>query len=330
MFDFRQVSSVLLGLATISIVATGCDSGKTDGGGPSGKEDQFVSNESTTGSIGLSISNTSFSVGNTSGFFATVRDSNGAPVSGIRIACDTEQGLALIEPTTGFEITDGFGNVSGVVGCERPGSYQMACRLPVGGNKREFGSVICTGDIPSGFTGFPGAGGGGLGGGSDPSANDGTSTAVISGVNFYDGGSLSSSSSSVDITQGLCDDGSGEPFFDTSVGFNITNNTKDTITITSYRYTVSNFDGAGGSHTSPSLSLNNQVMVDANGGSSEVFALLLDANGSGKRFFGRTENISSEGFRNFSFRVSGTTGNGDSITLTAGNSASLGTFDRCS
>lgn len=149
-------------LALLLALAVGCNSGNTDAG-----DEDFSSNtySGNPGEIMLELIDDSIAVGDSAGFRVTVTDSTGMAVPFIRISCDTEQGLSLIEPTTGIESTDAMGQMSGVVGCERPGSYLIGCRLPLGGNKRQFATIICGGDVPPGFTGFPGASGGGLGGG---------------------------------------------------------------------------------------------------------------------------------------------------------------------
>jgi hypothetical protein len=155
----------------LSVVALwGCLGGQGstdgDGGADNGSGDSvFVADESSTGEIDIEIEEPSIEVGETSGFFVRARNARGVAVSNINIACDSEQGVAIIEPQTGYELTNAAGVMSGVIGCERPGSFQLVCRLSVGANRRKFVSVRCTGDVPSDFEGFPEAAGGGLGGG---------------------------------------------------------------------------------------------------------------------------------------------------------------------
>lgn len=332
MFKKIQIKSMLVGLLALPFVFAACNGGKTSGGGDSGKEGQFVSTDSTSGTIALSVKSTSLPIGGTAGFFATVKDVNGAPVNGLRIACDSEVGLALIEPTTGFELTDGFGNMSGVVGCEAPGSFQLACRLPVGGNKRQFATIICTGDVPSDFTGFPGAGGGGLGGGVDTTdSQDDDFSVRISGINFYDSGNTTSATTSIDTSQGTCGTSDPEPFFDSMVGFELVNNTSSVVRIESFTYTVANFDGAGNSYTSSRIFfLGEAKSVDPNGGATEVVGLFIEAtSGGAKRFFGRSDTITSLGFKNITFNVRGITSAGETVNITATAAVSFNSFNRC-
>ena len=336
MFKKIQIKGILLclGLLSLSLVFTGssCSSSDTDGGGDSGKEDSFVSTDDSTGTIDLSVNSTRLGIGDTSGFFVTVRDVNGGPVDALRISCDTEIGLALIEPTTGFELTDSFGNMSGVVGCEAPGSFQIACRLPVGGNKRKFETIVCSGDVPADFTGFPGAGGGGLGGGVDTTDSEDDEFSVrVSSINLYDEGNVTTESPAVDIARATCDSGDPEPFFDTSVGFEMVNNTTSVVRVESYTYTIADFDGAGSSYTSGRIFFLGEAQnLDANGGSTEVVALFIEANSDGtKSYFGRSDSITDQGFKNITFNIRATNSEGETINIEARVAISIGTFDRC-
>jgi hypothetical protein len=192
--------------ASVILALSGClgGQGSTDGGsGADGnfRDDVFVSDEMTTGGMSIEIENASIPVGDTSSFFVSVKNARQQPVSNINVVCDSEQGLAIIEPSSGYELTNSEGVLSGVIGCAAPGSLQLVCRLSVGANRRQFASVRCTGDVPSGFQGFPGAGGGGLGGGVQTN-DDGD--ARINSADFPEQDDLSSSATengSIDIVQ---------------------------------------------------------------------------------------------------------------------------------
>lgn len=165
-------------VSCVAATLAGClgGQGSTDGGsGADGnfQDDVFVSDESTTGGMRLEIAESSIAVGDTSEFLVFVRDEQQQPVPNINVICDSEGGVAILEPSTGYALTNSRGAMSGVIGCEAPGSFQLVCRLSVGANRRQFASVRCTGDTPSDFEGFPGAGGGGLGGGSVKTASNG-------------------------------------------------------------------------------------------------------------------------------------------------------------
>ena len=161
-----KIISILVALVTtICLTALiGCSGGtSTDRSGADYEDTEFVATEDSVGSIDLWVRTTDMPVSGVSGFIVSVRNSSGAPVQNIQIACDTELGLALIEPSTGSEMTDSHGQMSGKVGCEVPGSLILGCRLPIGVNRRKFVTIKCRGPIPDGFFGFPGAAGGGLG-----------------------------------------------------------------------------------------------------------------------------------------------------------------------
>ena len=217
----------------------GCQ-GNTDGGSaasPNYSDDVFTGDGSSTGSIRVQLNESQVEVGHTSGFKVYVTDSKGEPVPNVRVVCDTEQGVALVEPTSGYELTNSEGVMSGKIGCAAPGSFQMVCRLSIGANRRQFVSVACTGDVPAGFPGFPGAGGGGLGGGSQI----GDSGEVrITNAGFDDDGTFDNTSvpsdASVDITQGADCDGvittnDPEPFYDTYAVLQVENNLEERVTL---------------------------------------------------------------------------------------------------
>ena len=166
--SIRTGACGLVGIGLAIIIGCGGGQGATDGGSgaqPDFRDDQFIAGDTTTGSMSLSLSRGSLGVGDTSPFTVSVVNASGKPVSNINVACDSERGVAIVEPSRGFEMTNSSGVMSGVIGCESPGSFQMVCRLSVGANRRKFAQVTCTGDVPAGFQGFPGAAGGGLGGG---------------------------------------------------------------------------------------------------------------------------------------------------------------------
>ncbi len=157
-FRIAGKTALLCGLA----LTIGCG-GNTHGGEEEFGSSDFPSGTDATGKVEVRVNDDDMNVGDRSGFHVFVYDGNGAPVQNIQVLCDSELGVAILEPTTGREMTGQFGDISGVIGCASPGSYQFGCRLPLGGNKRQFVTIKCrgTGNAP-----FPGAAGGGIGGGS--------------------------------------------------------------------------------------------------------------------------------------------------------------------
>jgi hypothetical protein len=332
-------------VALIASLLIACNSGGDTDGGEAGDlaesydDGTFVADDDTVGRIEVEVLEPELQVALTSGFFVRVFDAAGAPVPDIKVSCDSEEGIAIIEPTTGSEITDTGGAISGKIGCEVPGSLRFGCRLPVGGNRRKFVDVKCVGPIPVGFSGFPNSAGGGLGtGGADTSQDGGlggsdSSGARITSIEVSDTGD-STSTTSIDVVMDDCDEVAttftAEPFFDTQVTLKVVNNSNSTIRFTSLRYTVPNASGASSSSfASSSISLIGEAAP--NGGESTFSSILLfKAVDLGKRFQGASSNIpSSLGFRNITFSLSGTNDQGDSVTITGSKALSFDNFGRC-
>jgi hypothetical protein len=318
--------------------------GSTDGGsGADGnfRDDVFVSDETTTGGMSLEIENASIPVGDTSSFFVAVKNARMQPVSNINVVCDSEQGLAIIEPSSGYALTNSEGVMSGVIGCAAPGSLQLVCRLSIGANRRQFASVRCTGDVPSGFQGFPGAGGGGLGGGVQ--TNDDGDVRVTA-ADFLDQGDLSSSTSgnsSIDIVQDSdCNNdgtsGDIEPFYDTYVRLTVQNNLSETVRFTYLQYRISDVDGRGTAFTSKrlGLSVESEAGTASGGGGTTTFTVPVFKAYAGGKFvgdpLGEGLQIVNPALLTTRFTLVGETSSGETVELTARTTASFSSFNRCS
>lgn len=305
----------------------GCTSGETDGGEVDHSEGAFSADDDSTGGISLEFpEGDELAVADIMGFRVFVRDSDGQPVTNIEVTCDTETGLGLIEPTTGTEITDGDGQISGKVGCNILGSYQIACRPSAGTSARVFETVKCTGLRPDGFTGFPNAGGGGLGGGSAfPDSRLRINTITIS-----DQGQSGSATTSIDIVQDTCD-ASGTPtpeeFFDSHVVFALTNDGINRVRVTGYKYKVADAFSSGSSFTSSTIAL--QGEVPPNGGELTVpSALLFDARSGAKGPVNTSQNFVS-GFKTVTFTVFGEDDFGNSFSDQESITLSFDDFNNC-
>jgi hypothetical protein len=322
-----KIFKIAFSAAALLLLIQGCG-GNTDGGDSSTPDNPTAAD---AGTINFEFpSGTTIRTGDFKGFRVRLRDADGAPATGVRVTCDTENSLALIEPTSGAEQTDGNGEMSGRVGCANPGSYVLACRSGSPG-LRATETIICDGNRPAGFTGFPGAGGGGLGGGS--ADNDTISNIRVTSVSVSDDGT-STGTTSIDINQDLCRNSSNtptpEPFFDTSVTFNLTNNTRSIIKITQMEYRISSPAG-GSAVTSGRLNLtgNAAQAVDSNGGTGTVSSLLFDAASGGKSVF-RGPGITSSGFKNIVFTLYGENELGEKFTVKTSTALSFDNFNRCS
>jgi hypothetical protein len=307
-------------------------SGSTDGGSandPAYRDGVFVSDESTTGSMSLDLSRSHLAVGDTTDFQVAVRAANGQPVANMNVVCDSEDGLALIEPTSGRALTNGNGVMSGQVGCERPGSFQMVCRLTVGANRRKFAGVRCSG---SGFVDFPDSGGGGLGGG----VAEGADGAVqITTASLVDESGSESTSNQVDVSMTTDCDGDAttsdvEPFTDTYAKVNLTNNFSEQVVFKRLSFSVNNLDGAGNGFESSGAGVTG--VAAASGGTVEILAPIFRAYGTGKYAGNPTGNgvqIGSVGFRNVTINVFGTTVSGKEVQVSSQLSAVFGNYNRC-
>jgi hypothetical protein len=318
------------------------DTGGGSGKNPGHRDDVFVSDDTTTGSLRLEVEQQELPIGETTGFRVFATNADGQPVPSISVACDTEKGLALIEPSTGYELTDDQGQMSGRIGCERPGSFQMVCRLTVGANRRKFVGVRCTGDLPSGFVGFPGAGGGGLGGGVQ--VGDSGDVNIVA-MGFEDGGTLTSGSepsanASIDILQTADCDGVAttfdpEPFYDTYVNLQVENKLAEDVRFTSLTYSLKDVDSQGTDFTSKRIGLtrNSNSTVGSDGGTSSIIVPIFKAAGGGK-FVGDPTGVGIQitqiGLRTVTVTLSGVTATGKPIEVMARATAAFGTYNRCS
>ena len=318
--------------------------GSTDGGSGADNNSRgsvFVADETTTGGIDIEVEEESIAVGDTSGFLVRVQNARQEGVSNINVACDSEAGVAIIEPQTGYELTNASGVMSGRIGCERPGSFQLVCRLSVGANKRKFVSVRCTGDIPSGFQGFPGAAGGGLGGGVQN--NDDGDVRITSAGFIDDGDSLNAdvaTGESIDIVQDFdCDNDPAtvdvEPFYDTYVKLKVQNNLAERVRFSYLQYSVPNVDGSGSEFTSKRLGITQEIdssLASGGGSTTTIFVPVFKVYNGGKFVgdpLGVGIQITNASFQTVSFSLVGETASGDPVEVTAQSTASFGGFIRC-
>jgi hypothetical protein len=337
--------NVLLGIfAVASLSLSGCMGGDTDGGKATDDGgNPFIPGPNTTGSVSLELKESEIPVSQTTGFTFAVVDANKQPVQTLQVSCDSESGVAIIEPTTGSEITDSSGKISGRIGCAAPGSFQFGCRLPIGGNLRKFVDVKCTGDFPSGFNGFPGAAGGGLGTGGVVNPGTDTDDVSVTGISILDNPGSSEDGDQIDMDQVICtpDDTTTtenelvvEPFTDTRVKFTVVNQTNSTIKFTGFTYSVPNFDGTGRTFESSTIRFIGDAKAESNGGEATLSALVFSVIGSGgdKFFVNATSGnkaIGAIGFRNIKFTITGTTSLDQEVSVSGTTVLSFANYDRC-
>ena len=348
----RQIFAVL-SVSSLMIAFVGC-SGDTAGGSYPGQALEgsgFAPDDSNSGSISIELKESRITVSEIAGFHASVTNSQGAGVANTAIVCDTERGLALIEPSTGREITDSGGSISGKVGCEAPGSFRIGCRV-ASATRRAFETIICEGPIPGGFGGFPHAGGRGLGGaggvGDDGQPGGNTSDSIrITNLAFSDG--QESGIANIDIARradcdGEPDTNDPEPFSDTFVSVSVTNDSAKTYTFKTLRFKVPGGTGSGGVYNSSDIALTGDAFeVLPNGGKSTFVTRVLyqkskpttlgNEYNNGKAFVGANFDIYDQvGGRlvtDVTVTIVGTDSEGNTVTLSGSVNLYFHNVDRC-
>ncbi|MCC6932785.1 MAG: hypothetical protein IT292_05985 [Deltaproteobacteria bacterium] len=243
--------ATLAAVTFAGVCIIGCGDTDGDGNTDAGLGTQYVSDGGAGGSITIDVKE-DLTVGGTSPFMVSLRDAQGQPLTFVRIFCESEHGIAIIEPSKGgtaFESTDSYGNMSGVIGGMSPGSYMFECRAPIEYNLIARVSVKITGEIPAGFAGWPGAAGGNLGGGYTVPPDVENGGVRITAITFIDG---STSTLMLDNYQNTCISTSGssssatttaEPFYDKSYRVSIANGSTSDVAITEIE--VETLDGVG-------------------------------------------------------------------------------------
>lgn len=345
LFKINRAMTLLVVGTSFGLLA-GCGGSSTGSDGKSTVGTQFVSDETTTGSLELELKDDTLEVGQTAGFFAHVRDENGKGIPSISVACDSERGVALIDPLLGRAMTDSNGSVSGIWGCESPGSFQVGCRMATGGNRRQFATIKCTGNPPSGFTGFPGAGGGGLGSGGgvlDPgSGGPGSVDGLvrIADIQVVDISGESDAVPEIDLSQSLCEGGATpndtsddtlEGWGDDEVVITIQNDSDRVVEFTGFRYVVKAGQSNGTDYESSLIRDFARAQARAES-TVTISAAIFDATVSGFKSYDRPgATIPTDGRRrNVRFTVFGVDDRGEEVSLSATVSMNFDHYGNCS
>jgi len=304
--DERMARNRIFRLSAVGVLCAaalvGCSSGSTDGGSAADEDfgdGVFVADESSVGSLRLEVKEEELNVADTAGFEVTVKDAAGQPVRNLELSCDSEAGLAIIEPNTGREHTDDGGKMSGRYGCVAEGSHLFGCRLPLSGQRRRFATIKCSGPVPANFTGFPNAGGGGLGGGVGSPGNGGQAGGTsledvnLLSITYSDGGNDSTKNidnAAEDDCDGDTDTVDPERFTDTFFKVKLQNDSNANVNLVSYRVTVPEATGdSTGTYRSGSYALN--APISPNGGTLEIEGILATGSGGAKQFVGSSSNV---------------------------------------
>lgn len=163
------IISTLVSVLVLTMASCGSsNTGDTDGGVAEDRVyDTFAEiNESDSrGRLEIELINSDPQLGDVTGFFVRAFGENNMPLDFVRISCDTEEGINLIEPFDKAALTDATGTMSGKFCGNSPGSFQIQCRAPVGFGLAASDTIIVRGETGDGFEGCPGATGGLPGGG---------------------------------------------------------------------------------------------------------------------------------------------------------------------
>jgi len=326
-------------IAAFGLIAMfgGCNGGDTDGGIAS--DDLGIGNQPVSdGGFGASLTivlkdgDDEIETAERETFFVNALDPSGLPLAFRRVFCESEKGIAILEPSSGgvaFEHTGPDGSMSGVLGGVTPGSYLLECRLEEGFNLVARKRIKVVGDVPEGFTGFPGAAGGNLGGGSIQE-NPNPSAQLVA-VSFSGAGlAAGDTNGPIDITQNLDCNGDGaattddlEPFTFDEYNLSIQNRTTGTLEINSVTFEVD--DGRGVEST---RQLNGLVIAaGATGTITGTFTEFVL--GSNTKVFAGTAFNVILGTYNVTFTVRGETADGDNVTLSGSSSVTFGEVNNC-
>ena len=312
----RSLYGIVLLASMLTLVAVGCNSGDTDGGGgndDAGLGNQYVSDGGAGSTIEIEAP-TEIAVGEEAEFKVFLRDPSGAPIANTRVFCESEKGIAIIEPSSGgvaFESTSSGGAMSGVLGGLLPGSYMLECRGPEGFNLIDRVHMKITGDVPVGFVGWPGAAGGNLGGGviivQDPD-----DTIELVTLAFSEAGETGFN---IDTTRNLNCDGDlttndPEPFFANDYVIGITNNSLESITVQTVSISVD--DGQGVEIVDSGVNTN--IGVGATGSVTGPFTEFITATATAQKSFAGTGFGVQNGTYNVTATVEGQTLSGESFS----------------
>lgn len=341
-----QIKKPLLLVLGMALLGGCLGGGDTDGGSAKDAANDadgvYVADGGAGATLTIDAPDT-MAVGEIAQFKLHLMDPSGQPLAYIRLFCESEKGIAIIEPSSGgvaFEHTSARGIMSGYIGGLVPGSYIIECRAPEGFGLVVRKSIIITGPVPENFVGFPGAAGGNLGGGRlvDDSEwiqevdanndgipdnigdldddNDGSPDGVrVSKVEFNDGANRGPSGP-IDIVPGTCNNGTPadttddfpEPYFFNHYFAFVKNNSEDIITIGSIGFTIQN----GGPGTT---STQGKTVSIKPGEEKVIEGVFTDSRGTGTKYFAGSSTQPVLGTYRVDVVLTGTRQGGGSLSI---------------
>ncbi len=313
---------ISLGLCIVaSFIAVGC--GDT-GGDPkeAGLGSYYFADGAAGGNIAISVKG-DLKVGETVGFSVTLNDPRGEPLSYVRVNCDTEKGLSILEPAEGgvaYEHTNAEGMMSGLLGGLAEGSYIIECRAPVEYNLMSRATIVVRGSAPENFQGWPGAAGGNLGGGRIIVPDVDTGAVRITEITYQD---LGEDTLYLDTVQDPdCDpDTAGdqiEPFYFKTYTIKIANDSLETVFIDSIDIVVQ--DGRD-------VNMTQAVDLQIAPGGTASYTGQLTENGL---LLAGTSVTAINGTYPLAFTIKGETADsGDSFSVTESQTVTWANVDNC-
>lgn len=332
----RILGGVVLAIG-LSIFAS-CG-GQTDGGDAASSASdglQYVSNGGSGSTLRIELEGAdTIPTGGQVVFKVTATDPNGSPLSYIRINCESEHGIAILEPSRGgvsFETTNASGIISGVLGGVTPGSYMLECRAPQGYNLVTRLHFKVVGSVPEGFDGFPGAAGGNLGGGllvDPPSAEDVSLTEIVFTSVVGDEGRVGNiDNHAISDCDGDATTVDPEPFGTDSYTVTVNNQNDYRVFVQSIQYEVDL-----GTSTVSSLKELGGLVVQANSAADLIGVFTQNVAQSGAstadKYFAGTSTATPSGTYNVVFTVRMLTENGESIVATQAAAIIIQPFNNC-
>lgn len=314
----------------------GCTGGQGDTDGGPGNDDSGIGSQpvsnggfGATLTISLPEGGNELFVAERSDFFVDARDPSGAPLAFQRVFCESEKGIAILEPSSGgvaFEHTNADGRMSGILGGVTPGSFLVECRLEQGFNLVARKTFRVTGEIPPGFQGFPGAAGGNLGGGSiqpNPVSEPRIVTITFSGVGYTDEPNGPIDTFFNNNCDGNFSTNDPEPFGFDDYNVTISNPSTDTFVINSIKFALPSF-----SIESSEQNVSNEIGAGGSGVISGPFTEFVGFT-STKSFATTGSSLPSVGTYTVTFTVEGETLAGDDFTLTGSTTVQFAAVNRC-
>ncbi len=304
---------VFLGASAYLLGCGGRGDTANSGDPNAGSGTPYVSSQGGGSAITLELegSGNEIRVSQQRGFRVTLRDPQGSPISSIRVFCESEKGIAILEPSSGgvaFAHTNSNGVMSGVIGGLLPGSYMLECRAPHGFDLFARVRLRVTGPVPEGFAGFPGAAGGNLGGGAVVAPPVGQDVLITQVLFTTVSTSQPTRTANIDTTRGVCGSGGSttpEPFAPDNFVMSVANGLPERIFVQSV-----SIEGGGAAMAEQQLG---GLLINANG-STDFTGPFTEVAGASKVYAGTGSPVTA-GTHNIKFRLVVKTANGATRTI---------------